>query len=87
VIAATLPTIQEYFSDDEVQFFEESSARSLAGALVSVASDPQAGESRAERTSRRCGSYRWDLNARASVAILERLSSGRDSSPISLPRA
>ncbi len=87
VIAAALPTIQEYFSDDEVQFFEPGSARSLAEALLAVAGDPEGAESRAERARGRYGSYRWELNARAYVAILDRLSSGSDISHISVPRA
>jgi glycosyltransferase involved in cell wall biosynthesis len=87
VIAAALPTIQEYFSDDEVRFFEPGNARSLADALLSVAGDPKGAESRAERARRRYSSYRWDLNARAYVAILDRLSSEADSSPTGMPRA
>jgi len=74
VISATLPTIQEYFSDDEVQFFEPGSVESLANALLAVARDPQQAESRAERARRRYAAYRWEVNARAYVAILDRLS-------------
>jgi glycosyltransferase involved in cell wall biosynthesis len=87
VIAAALPTIQEYFSVDEVQFFEPGSAGSLADALLAVAGDPEGAESRAELARRRYGSYRWDLNARAYVAILDRLSLRDDSPPIGVPRA
>jgi glycosyltransferase involved in cell wall biosynthesis len=86
VIAAALPTIQEYFSDDEVQFFEPGSARSLADALLTVAGEPERAESRAERARRRYSSYRWDLNAQAYVEILDRLSSGNDSPRIGVPR-
>lgn len=87
VISAALPTIQEYFSGDEILFFEPGSADSLADALLAVARDPEGADSRAEQARRRYGSYRWDVNARAYIAILDRLSSGSDSSPISVPRA
>ena len=87
VISAALPTIREYFSDDEVQFFVPGSADSLAHALLSVARDPAGAESRAERARRRYADYRWEVNAQAYVAILNRLSSGSDASPIGAPRA
>jgi glycosyltransferase involved in cell wall biosynthesis len=87
VVSAALPTIQEYFSDDEVLFFEPGSADSLADALLAVAHDPEGAQSRAERARRRYGSYRWDVSAQAYVAILHRLTSGSDSSPIGAPRA
>jgi glycosyltransferase involved in cell wall biosynthesis len=87
VVSAALPTIQEYFSDDEVLYFEPGSAGALADALLAVARDPEAAESRAKRARLRYGSYRWDVNARAYVAILDQLSSRRDSSPTHVPRA
>jgi glycosyltransferase involved in cell wall biosynthesis len=86
VISAALPTIQEYFSDDEVLFFEPGSSDSLAEALLAMARDPEEADSQAARARRRYESYRWEINARAYVAILDRLSSGSDSSPISVPR-
>lgn len=86
VISAALPTIQEYFSDDEVRFFEPGSVDSLAAALLAIASDPEGAEFRTERARRRYAAYRWEVNARAYVALLDRLSSGSDSSPIGVPR-
>jgi glycosyltransferase involved in cell wall biosynthesis len=82
VISAGLPTIREYFSDDEVMFFEPGSAASLADAILAVACDPEKAESRAERARRRYASYRWDVNARTYIEILDRLSTGSDPSRI-----
>jgi glycosyltransferase involved in cell wall biosynthesis len=87
VVSAELPTIREYFSDDEVAFFEPGSADSLTDALLAVARDPEGAEARAERARRRYAAYRWEDNARAYVTILDRLSSRSDSSPMSVPRA
>jgi glycosyltransferase involved in cell wall biosynthesis len=87
VISAALPTIQEYFSDDEVFFFEPGSADSLAGALLSVARDPKGAESRAVRARRRYAAYRWEVSAQAYVSVLDRLSSGSDSSLLTTCRA
>jgi glycosyltransferase involved in cell wall biosynthesis len=85
VISAALPTIQEYFSDEEIAFFEPGSADSLAGALLAVARDPEGAESRAERARRRYAGYRWGVNAQAYVAILDRLSARREASALDVP--
>jgi len=87
VISAALPTIQEYFTDDEVQFFEPGSIASLADALLKVARDPEEADTRAQRARSRYNSYRWETNARVYIAILERLSSRRMPSAIGVPRA
>lgn len=87
VISAALPTIQEYFSDDEVQFFEPGSITSLADALRKVARDPEGAELRAQRARDRYVEYRWETNAQRYVAILDHLSSGRRPSAIGVPRA
>jgi glycosyltransferase involved in cell wall biosynthesis len=87
VISAALPTIQEYFSDDEVKFFEPGSIPSLADALLEVARDPEAADSRAQRARHRYDSYRWETNAREYVAILDRLSSRRVPSAVRVPPA
>jgi glycosyltransferase involved in cell wall biosynthesis len=86
VISAALPTIQEYFSDDEVQFFEPGSVASLADALLEVACDPESSGSRAQRARYRYDRYRWESNGQAYVAILERLSSGKEPSATGNPR-
>ena len=86
VVAAALPTLQEYFSAEEVRFFEPGSAGSLADALVAVNQDPHAASLRAERARRRYASYRWDVNRQRYVGILDRLSSGNASAPLPVPR-
>lgn len=75
VVAAGLPTLQEHFSDDEVRFFEAGSADSLADALLAVACDPHDARLRAERARRRYESYRWGVNSRRYLEVIDRLSS------------
>jgi glycosyltransferase involved in cell wall biosynthesis len=86
VVSAALPTLQEYFSDQEVRFFEPGSAESLADALLAVSQDPHAASLRAERARRRYASYRWEVNRQRYVGILDRLSSGNASGPLPVPR-
>ena len=86
VVSAGLPTLQEYFSDDEVRFFEPGNADSLAAALLAVSQDPHAASLRAERARRRYAGYRWDVNRQRYVGILDRLSSGNASAPLPVPR-
>jgi glycosyltransferase involved in cell wall biosynthesis len=86
VVSAALPTLQEYFSDQEVRFFEPGNAESLADALLAVSQDPHAASLRAERARRRYASYRWEVNRQRYVGILDRLSSGNASVPLPVPR-
>jgi glycosyltransferase involved in cell wall biosynthesis len=82
VVSANLPTIRQYFSPDEIQFFEPGSADSLADALLAVLRDPQRTAARVERARRRYQAYRWDVNARKYLAILDRLASRNEPSVI-----
>jgi glycosyltransferase involved in cell wall biosynthesis len=74
VVSADLPTIREHFSVDEIQFFEAGSADSLAEAILAVLRDPDKAAARVERARRRYQEYRWDVNARKYLAILDSLS-------------
>ena len=73
VVAAALPTLQEYFSDEEMLFFDPGDPKSLAEGLLAVAHDPRAAGLRAERARRRYAGYRWEVNARHYVDLLDRL--------------
>jgi glycosyltransferase involved in cell wall biosynthesis len=83
VVAASLPTLRAYFSDDEVLFFEPGSSASLAEALWSVADDPDAaGRRRTAASARYRSEYRWEVHAQLYRDILERVSaSGTAMSP------
>ena len=86
VVAAALPTLQEHFSDSEVRFFDPGRAESLADALLSVARDPQGALLRAERARRRYGNYRWAVNARRYIDVIDRLAArGSESLPLASP--
>jgi glycosyltransferase involved in cell wall biosynthesis len=82
VVSAALPTIQEYFSSDEVRFFEPGSADSLAEALLAVSRDPEGAAARVKRARGRYDDYRWEVSARRYISILERLSSGTADPPV-----
>jgi glycosyltransferase involved in cell wall biosynthesis len=75
VVAASLPTIREYFSDDELQFFEPGNPASLAAALLAVTHDPSRAEMQARQARTRYEAYRWEVSAREYVRILDCLSS------------
>jgi glycosyltransferase involved in cell wall biosynthesis len=86
VVSADLPTIREHFSADEIQFFEPGSADSLAKALLAVLRDPHQAAAQAERARRRYEAYRWNVNARKYLAILEHLSSRNEAPAIGAHR-
>ena len=86
VVSADLPTIREYFSEEEIQFFEAGSSDSLAEALLAVLRDPERAAARVERARRRYQPYRWGINAGKYVAILNRLSSQNHRSGVRIPR-
>jgi glycosyltransferase involved in cell wall biosynthesis len=86
VVSADLPTIREHFSADEIRFFEPGSADSLAEALLAVLRDPHQAAAQAERARRRYEAYRWDVNARKYLAILEHLSARNEASAIGAHR-
>jgi glycosyltransferase involved in cell wall biosynthesis len=73
VVCADLPTIQSYFSPDEVMFFRAGDSGALAKAIEAVASDPAAAAARAVAARRRYEQYTWSVNERRYVELLERL--------------
>jgi glycosyltransferase involved in cell wall biosynthesis len=86
VVSADLPTIREYFSGDEIQFFEAGRSDSLADALLAVLRDPDAAAARAKRARHRYVAYRWDVNVREYLRILDCLALGSRPSAIQVPR-
>ncbi|MDP9223280.1 MAG: glycosyltransferase, partial [Actinomycetota bacterium] len=74
VVSADLPTLREYFADDEVLFFKAGDAHALADALVAVATDPNRAVRRAEAARRRYEAYRWPRSAARYRDVLETLS-------------
>jgi glycosyltransferase involved in cell wall biosynthesis len=73
VVAADLPTIREYFSEDELLYFRAGDSGALARALVEVASEPERAAERAANARRRYESYRWHRNAAIYVDLLRGL--------------
>jgi glycosyltransferase involved in cell wall biosynthesis len=76
VVAARLPTLCEYFSDEEVLFFRPGDAAALADALAAVADDADAAAARSAAALHRYEDYRWNIYAPQYAAILHSLASG-----------
>ena len=72
-VVSSLPTLREYFSDDEVRFFEAGDADALAAALVDVYSDPAHAAARARAARVRYEGYRWPSAASEYTDVLESL--------------
>ncbi|MGD0167498.1 MAG: glycosyltransferase family 4 protein [Gaiellaceae bacterium] len=73
VACSRLPTLEEYFGEDELLFFEPGNSADLARAFVMIAQDPAGAAQRAERARARCEGYRWQRNAELYAALLDRL--------------
>ena len=71
VVSASLPTIREHFSDEEILFFEAGDVASCAAALVEVAADPAAAARRVRAARKRYEAYRWGLNGARYAQILK----------------
>lgn len=75
VVSSRLDAVVEYFSDEEVRYFEGGDARSLAAALRSIAHDPDGARAQAERAHRRYEAYRWSRSSAGYLALLRSLAS------------
>ena len=73
IVTADLPAIREHFSSREVRFFRAGSAEDLSDALREIAAAPDDARTRALAARRRYEDYRWPVNARRYVELLERL--------------
>ena len=65
--------MQAHFSAEEVVFFRAGDQGDLTRALVEVAADPAASQSRAEAALRRYEEYRWERSAEEYVNVLHAL--------------
>jgi glycosyltransferase involved in cell wall biosynthesis len=70
VVCADLPTMREYFSDDEVLFFEAGNVEALALALTDIRQNPERAQLRVGAAVRRYEQYRWETNAKRYAAVL-----------------
>jgi glycosyltransferase involved in cell wall biosynthesis len=73
-IAPRLPVIENYFSDDELRYFEPGSERDLAAAISDVCGDPMAARARAARASARLAEIDWSKQRAGYLALVDRLS-------------
>jgi glycosyltransferase involved in cell wall biosynthesis len=72
-IAPRLPVIENYFSDDELRYFEPGSERDLAAAISEVCGDPMAARARAARASARLAEIDWSKQRAGYLALVDRL--------------
>lgn len=72
-IVADLPTLREYFSDEEVLFYEAGSEDALLDALLCTAADPEKSRLRARAARRRYEGYRWPVSEARYLAMVQRL--------------
>jgi glycosyltransferase involved in cell wall biosynthesis len=75
-VVADLPTLAEHFSGEEVRFFLAGDPDALADALREVAADPERAGLRANAARRRYEAYRWPVQARRYVELLDSLVRG-----------
>jgi glycosyltransferase involved in cell wall biosynthesis len=74
VVCADLPTLRDYFSDEEVVFFKAGNTSSLAAALAQVAADPVAASTRAATACERYQrEYAWEIQGSIYASILTQL--------------
>jgi glycosyltransferase involved in cell wall biosynthesis len=77
VVASDLPAVREYFSEEEICYFEPGDAEALAHALRTVARHPGDAARRAAAASRRYENYRWTAHASRYARVLIGNVSGR----------
>jgi glycosyltransferase involved in cell wall biosynthesis len=75
VVVSRLETIAAHFSPNEVTFFEPGDSRSLADALVWVATHRAEAAARAARARARSAPYAWSTNRARYVDLLDRVAS------------
>jgi glycosyltransferase involved in cell wall biosynthesis len=86
-VVSRLPAIAEYFTDDDVWFYEPGSPESLAATLASVCRSPEEARERATRAARRLAAIAWDQQREGYLALVDRLAgrtferAGRKSAP------
>jgi glycosyltransferase involved in cell wall biosynthesis len=77
-IVPSTPTIQRYFDQRMVQFFEAENADSLAEAIITLYRDPQRRSRLADQAIERFGNvHTWSEHKKAYVELVRRLLEGR----------
>lgn len=77
-VVSDLPTLQRYFSPEEVMFFRAGDPEALASALALVADDYDAALDRASAARERYRkAYDWEGQSRRYARMLEQLAAGR----------
>jgi glycosyltransferase involved in cell wall biosynthesis len=73
VVCSRLPVVEQYFSDDELLFYEPGSARDLAAALAEVCGNPEGAHRRAARASERLRELSWDRSQAVYRSLIDEL--------------
>jgi glycosyltransferase involved in cell wall biosynthesis len=77
-VVSDLPTLQRYFSPEEVVFFRAGDPKALADALCLVVDDYDAALARATAARERYRKgYDWERQSRRYAAMLELLAAGK----------
>lgn len=78
VICSGIATMRDYFSDDELLFFEPGNAADLARAIRALLTNPAAAEERAARSRLKLEKLDWPAQKESLVATVERLAGFRE---------
>ena len=73
IVAARLPVIERYFTEDEIMWFEPGSTEALADALVAVHDDFESARERARRASATLERLAWPGQRAAYLSLLDSL--------------
>jgi glycosyltransferase involved in cell wall biosynthesis len=84
IVASDLPAIREYFTEDEVTFYDGWDAAALAEAIRKIASSKESATLQAERAWARYQEYRWGVNSASYLELLDRLAA--NTGPFRRPR-
>ena len=74
VIASRLPAIENYFTENELLFYEPGNARALADAVLAVCADPDAAAVRARAAAIRLDAIAWDRQREIYLELVDRMS-------------
>jgi glycosyltransferase involved in cell wall biosynthesis len=82
IIASNLRTIQHYFPEDAVRFFEPANPESLADGLWDLYSHPEQRRALVERASAVAATMSWEVQRPKLYAAMEQLTAGRRWEPV-----
>jgi glycosyltransferase involved in cell wall biosynthesis len=78
VICSDIATMRDYFSDDELLFFEPENSADLALAIRALLTDPVAAEERAARSRMKLDKLSWSVQKETLVETVEALADSRE---------